>query len=164
MDRAIESAITTALMTYCRGVDRLHADDIVAAFHPDAELHYGPSPTTARAFAELVCASLAEKYTSTQHRISNIRIEPDGTDDGGDRYRVETYILAYHVVPDRGEGRELLTFCGRYLDTFVERDGRWGISHRLLLCDWSARDPLGPEMGGRWAHSGRGEVPDPIYG
>jgi hypothetical protein len=87
--------IEDALRSYCRGIDRLHAPSIEAAFHPGAILEgYGSAePVTIEEFVTNVLASLREKFAATQHRLSNVTIELDG-----DQALVESYVLAYHVV------------------------------------------------------------------
>jgi uncharacterized protein (TIGR02246 family) len=150
--------IHDALLTYCRGIDRLDPEAIAAAFHPDAELiDYGAETLTIEAFAEYAVASLGKRFRATQHRISNTRIEFDG-----DRALVETYVLAYHVEPT-DDGDVLHTFDGRYIDRFELRDGAWLIASRTLRNDWSRVEPIDTPMRGAWVASGRGGSPDPIY-
>jgi hypothetical protein len=150
--------IHDALLTYCRGIDRLDPEAIAAAFHPGAELiDYGAETLTIEAFAEYAVASLGKRFRATQHRISNTRIEFDG-----DRALVETYVLAYHVEPT-DDGDVLHTFDGRYIDRFECRDGAWLIASRTLRNDWSKVEPIDAPMRGAWVASGRGGSPDPIY-
>jgi hypothetical protein len=160
--QAAESAIKQALLSYCRGIDRLDADAVLAAFHPGAELiDYGPEPTTIEAFADRAMASLA-RFTTTQHRVSNINIEfgPQRSD----RALVESYVLAFHVEPGADDGPDrLLTFNGRYIDRFEERDGAWRVATRHLRLDWSRVETIDQTMGGAWVPSGRAGSPDPIY-
>jgi len=154
----IRAAIEDALRSYCRGIDRLHAPSITAAFHPGAVLvDYGPTSSTIEQFADYAVAALGKRFAATQHRISNVTIEIDG-----DHARVETYVLAYHVEEGDG-GRRLHTFSGRYIDRFEERDGAWKIARRTLRNDWSNVVPMGDPMGGTWVASGRSGTPDPIF-
>ncbi len=154
----IRAAIEDALRSYCRGIDRLHAPSIAAAFHSGAMLiDYGPTPSTIEQFVEHAVLALGRRFVATQHRLSNVSIEIDG-----DRARVEAYVLAYHVE-DKGGERRLHTFNGRYIDRFEQRDGAWKISQRTLRNDWSNVVPLGESMGGTWVASGRGGTPDPIF-
>lgn len=75
-DRCIDSEIAEALHRYCRGIDRLDEPALLAAFHPDAELRdYGPEPMTVSAFASNVLPALEQRFSATQHRISNTTIE-----------------------------------------------------------------------------------------
>jgi hypothetical protein len=152
--------IEDALRSYCRGIDRLHAPSIEAAFHPGAILEgYGVGePVTIEVFVTNVLASLREKFAATQHRLSNVTIELDG-----DQALVESYVLAYHIAR-RDDGRTLITFNGRYIDQFEQRDGDWRIARRQLRIDWSDISPMGEAMQGAYVPSGRDGTPDPVFG
>jgi hypothetical protein len=152
------AAIDDALRSYCRGIDRLHAPAIEAAFHPDAILEgYGSGePTPIDVFVPNVLASLRAKFAATQHRLSNVSIAVDG-----DSALAESYVLAYHVIDNGDEGRTLITFNGRYIDRFESRDGDWRIARRTLRVDWSDISPMGAAMAGAYVHSGRDGSPDP---
>ncbi len=173
-DRMINDQVRGALLSYCRGIDRLDPTAILAAFHPGAMLiDYGPEPTTIEAFTERVIPSLRSRYRSTQHRITNLMVDIDGPS-----VLAEAYILAFHVQPGesaeensaRGPDPEtaaqdrLVTFNGRYIDRYTERDGQWRISERHLRCDWSRVEVIEETMGNRWAYSGRGGTDDPLMG
>lgn len=174
---AARQQIHQALLSYCRGIDRLRPELISAAFHPGALLHdYGAEPMSIEQFAEHAPGTLKRKFAATQHRISNTTIEfdsdgggtPDPTGDGsvdGDRgsATVESYVLAYHWEAAADGGR-LHTFNGRYVDRFTELDGCWKIAQRHLRIDWSKVEPVEATMGDRWVHSGRGDDPDPLWG
>ena len=153
-DPELRAAVEDALRSYCRGIDRLHAPSISAAFHPGAELiDYGPQPLTIEAFVAHALGSLQRKFVATQHRISNIT---------GDVAVVETYVHATHVE-DSADGRRLHTFVGRYIDRFEERNGALKIVHRTLRNDWSSVAPMGDAMSGTYVPSGRGDAADPIW-
>ena len=116
------AAIDDALRSYCRGIDRLHAPAIEAAFHADAmpEGYGSGEPTPIGAFVPNVLASLRAKFAATQHRLSNVTIEINGN-----AALVESYVLAYHVIASDADaskdGRTLITFNGRYIDRFEAR-------------------------------------------
>ncbi|MFN3258591.1 MAG: nuclear transport factor 2 family protein [Ilumatobacter sp.] len=156
-DVSSRQQIHDALLSYCRGIDRLDAGAVSAAFHPGAQLEgYAPTVMSIETFVEHALASLGAKFTATQHRISNTRIEE--TDGGA---RVETYVLASHVQTSDG-GDRLLTFAGRYIDRATERDGQWRIEHRTLRHDWSKIEEIAEPMTGAWVQSGRAGTPDPL--
>ncbi len=167
-DAESRAEIEAALRSYCRGIDRLDAAAVLAAFHPAAELHdYGADPMTVEAFVEYALPALEKRFTATQHRISNTTIERDGDDggdDGDDRALVETYVLAFHHQPgDDGAPPRLHTFNGRYVDRFERRAGQWAIARRHLRVDWSRIETVEETMGGAWVASGRAGSPDPVY-
>ena len=151
--------IIDALLSYTRGIDRLDKESVIAAFHPGAILNnYGPEPMPIEDFVEYALPSLKQRYSATQHRVSNIRIEIKE-----DRALVESYVLAYHVETS-GNSKQLHTFNGRYIDTFALRGGHWKISERFLRNDWSKVDDIAEEMAGSsvWVKSSR-DADDPIY-
>jgi SnoaL-like domain len=157
IDSAGRQEIEDALLSYCRGIDRLDPEAVRAAFHPGAMLHgYAPEPTSIEAFVDRALVSLGTKFTATQHRISNTRVEQ--TADGA---RSESYVLASHVQTT-DEGQRLHTFAGRYVDRFTHRDGRWRIEQRTLRHDWSTITPVTETMTGAWVQSGRQGSPDPL--
>lgn len=156
--------IHDALLSYCRGIDRLRADDVRAGFHPAAQLDgYGPGPMTIEDFADHAVRALADRYVATQHRISNTRIE--FSDDGSSAI-VETYVEASHVESPGGDtpnAPRLHIFAGRYIDRCRPDDhGVWKIAGRTLRNDWSRVDTITP-MNGTYVASGRGGTPDPLF-
>ena len=151
--------IVDALLSYTRGIDRLDKESVIAAFHPGAILNnYGPDPMPIEDFVEYALPSLEQRYSATQHRVSNIRIEIKE-----DKALVESYVLAYHVKLSESS-KQLHTFNGRYVDTFTLLDGHWKISERFLRNDWSKVEDITDEMAGSsvWVKSRR-DVDDPIY-
>ena len=151
--------IVDALLSYTRGIDRLDKESVISAFHPGAILNnYGPEPMSIEDFVEYALPSLKQRYSATQHRVSNIRIEIKE-----DRALVESYVLAYHVKSSESS-KQLHTFNGRYIDTFALRDAHWKISERFLRNDWSKVDDITEEMAGSsvWVKSRR-DADDPIY-
>tara|TARA_Y100000746_G_C15374913_1_gene395787 strand:+ start:90 stop:593 length:504 start_codon:yes stop_codon:yes gene_type:complete len=151
--------IVDCLLSYTRGIDRLDKESVISAFHPGATLNnYGPDPMSIEDFVEYALTSLQKRYSATQHRVSNIRVEIDG-----DRALVESYVLAYHVESEE-DSKRLHTFNGRYIDTFTYSDRQWKISERSLRNDWSRVEDITDEMAGSsvWVASGR-NTDDPIY-
>lgn len=156
--------IHDALLSYCRGIDRLRVDDVRAGFHPGAELQgYGSgSAMTIEDFANYAVKALAERFVATQHRIANTRIE---FDDDAMSAMVETYVEASHVEPAVGDGGQRLhIFAGRYIDRCSpDIDGVWKIAARTLRNDWTRVDTITEPMGGNYVASGRGGTADPLF-
>ncbi len=157
-DVELRAVVERALLSYCRGIDRLHPASIAAAFHPGALLiDYGSQTRTIEEFADHAVVSLGRRFVATQHRISNITVERNGASA-----LVETYVHATHVQATPGE-RNLHTFVGRYIDRFEKRGGEWKIAQRTLRNDWSTVVPMADPMAGSYVPSGRGDIPDPIW-
>lgn len=157
--------IQDALLSYCRGIDRLRADDVRAGFHPGAMLNgYGSAEAMAvEGFADYAVKALGERYVSTQHRMSNTRIE---FSHDALSATVETYVEASHVEPFSAElpGHRLHIFAGRYIDRCTpDADGNWKIAERTLRNDWSSVSTIAEPMRGNYVASGRGDTPDPLF-
>lgn len=151
--------IHDALLSYCRGIDRLDPAEVAVAFHAQAELRdYGVDSMPIETFADYATESLKKRFSATQHRISNTTIEFVDDDSSA---LVETYVLAFHVRSS-DDGDSLHTFNGRYIDRFEERDGAWKIVTRTLRTDWTRVEPMGDPMRGAWVASGRDGSPDPL--
>lgn len=127
-------AITETLALYCRGIDRCDADQLAAAFTPDAMIDYGDG---ARPVAEVIPGLIAGlgAMRLTQHNISNtvIRVQ-------GETAKAETNCVALHLMPSP-DGEIELVVGGRYLDRLVKREGRWRIAERLYVMDWNRTSP-----------------------
>lgn len=160
-DLRLHHTVEQALLTYCRGVDRLDPALIARPFHDDALLiDYAPDPVPIGAFAERVVVSLGGRFLATQHRVSNFAVERLRDDVA----RCEAYVLALHAE-DGDDGRRLHTFNGRYVDRYEERAGEWKIAQRHLRLDWSSITPIDEPMQGEstWVRSGRAGSPDPFF-
>ena len=127
-------AIAETFALYCRGIDRCDAEQLAAAFTPDAKIDYGDG---AKPIAEVIPGLMAGLGTMrlTQHNISNtiIRI-------AGDSAKAETNCVALHLIPSPA-GEIEVTVGGRYLDTLARREGRWLIAERLYVMDWNRTMP-----------------------
>lgn len=122
--------ITDALYRYCRGIDRMDADLIRSAYHPDGYDDHGDAfRGTVDEYVPWVLGVLRERFVSTMHTLSNVFIEEDGG-----VAKVESYLIAYHVTAGTGS---LRIFGARYVDRFEDRPGGgWRIAHRILVSEW----------------------------
>jgi hypothetical protein len=73
--------------------------------------------------------------SSLVHLIANVLIELDG-----DEAAVESYHLCFMTGGASGAETDT-TISGRYLDRFGRRNGRWAITHRQVVFDWSRTEP-----------------------
>lgn len=123
--------ICETLYRFARGIDRLDADLVAAAFHEDAVDDHGPFKGCRDDFVNWSMGILAG-YGMTHHRLGNVLIdfiEPDVA-------HCETLLLAMHTHP--ADGYDDLVFA-RYIDRFDRRDGAWKIGKRQVLIDYSTR-------------------------
>lgn len=123
--------IHDCIVRYCRGVDRLDAELLTSAYHPDAIDDHGLFVGTPDAFAAYFIAFHGENQTATQHIITNHHCELDG-----ETAHCETYWLFAGM---NREGPELSLGGGRYIDRMERREGRWAIAARKCLYDWQGK-------------------------
>jgi hypothetical protein len=122
--------ITDCLLRYTRGVDRVDADLIRSAFHPDAIDHHGPVTGTVEDFLDywLPLQSVRE---ASMHYLTNVTIDLDG-----DSAHVESYFTYYGKF--FGDG-EMLVVGGRYADRFERRETGWRIALRVVISEWAMK-------------------------
>jgi hypothetical protein len=129
--------ITEVLYRRARAGDRRDVELALACYHPGAtEEHEGFSGTAAEFIrnVSMISPNSTAAVIGLWHLISNILIELSG-----DEASVESYHLAV-VIGDDDSGETQSSIGGRYLDKFAFRDGRWAITHREVVFDWSRVD------------------------
>jgi SnoaL-like domain len=143
--------IKEAMARYCRGIDRLDADLIRSAYHPDAFDDHGPFKGLRDDFVEWIVPFLRREYVTTSHHLTTQSIEVDG-----DVARVETYAVVVQQK-ESDAGTLQLIANSRYVDRFERRDGDWRIAHRVVVTDsartdtvttWQGTSPLSSLTGG----------------
>ncbi len=127
-------AITEVIHKLARAIDRCDRDLLSSCFHEDATDDHGSFKGTAAEFVDWVIPVL-HAMEATQHNIHNVLIELDGATAWS-----ESYFIAHHRIAT-DDGPQDMIAAGRYLDRFEKRDGRWRISHRHAIYDWSRNDP-----------------------
>jgi hypothetical protein len=153
-----ERAIQAVLTQYARGVDRCDESLLRDCYWPDATDDHGDYKGSGHGFASWVVALLSKVFSSTQHAISNTRIECTLADDLA---RVESYVVARHVT--RSDPPELVEAGARYLDRFSRRDGRWRIARRVCVIDWSRISRIETSFPAGEYQQGRRMPDDPSY-
>jgi ketosteroid isomerase-like protein len=133
--------IRQVALRYCRGVDRLDLDLMASAYHDDATDDHGVFTGPARELCARVVQS-HRRYDATMHCVLNhsITVIDDRHASG------EVYNVTYLVRTAADESRQLDTWWGRYLDTYEPRDGRWAISHRVCVHEWTRSEPMATAM------------------
>jgi hypothetical protein len=129
-------AILDCVTAYTRGLDRLDAELIVSAYHPDAMDDHGMIVAGPGPFAEWAVDMHRRDTAGTLHYQATHSCEIDG-----DVAHAETYWLGA-VRHGGGEG---LTFAGgRWLDRLERRGGQWKIVVRKCIPEWSGTPLLQP--------------------
>ena len=122
-------AIQQVLARYCRAIDRCDKELLKSVYWPDSLEYHGMFNGNAMDFAEFI-VPLLSGMKATIHSISNVLIELDG-----DSAAVETYVWAYHLVPETDGTQTDLIVAGRYLDRFERRNDEWRIAKRTFVLD-----------------------------
>ena len=145
--------ILDCINAYGRGLDRLDADLIRNAYHPDAIDNHGPFVGGVDAFVPFAI-DIEGTFLATHHGITSHNCEVMG-----DTAHAESYVVFFVRLPD---GKTLGAGGGRYIDRLERRRGRWAIAVRRLLMDWSYQVPYDAWLGAEWeAHAGirdRGDI------
>jgi ketosteroid isomerase-like protein len=157
---ADREAIRQAMARYCRGVDRLDADLIKSAYHPDAFDDHGPFKGLRDDFVAWVVPFMRREYVTTSHHLTTQSIEVQG-----DIAYAETYAV---VVQEKHAGQDVLQLVAnsRYVDRFERRDGDWRIAHRVVVTDSARTDTVAPWKGTSPMSSmtrGTRDHDDPVY-
>lgn len=127
--KAVE-AIRECIYRVCRGTDRVDADILRSAFHPDARIHFGKIYEGDLEGWIVSAIKHQGSQSQRQHLVGNIIIRIDG-----DEAFAESYQLDRHKTPMNGEVRDLV-LAARTLDRFARRDGEWKIVERTKVMDW----------------------------
>lgn len=147
--------ILDCINLYNRGLDRLDADAIRAAYHADGIDHHGPFLGTVDEFVPFAI-EIEGTFAATHHGVSTHLCEIEG-----DVAHAETYVHFFVEMSDKpviGAGG------GRYLDRLEKRDGKWAIVIRRLAMDWTFEVPSSAWLGPDWAKfAGRRDRDDLAY-
>jgi hypothetical protein len=124
-------AITEVIYRYGRALDRMDYEMALAVWHEDGLADYGEEiyQGSGHGFVDYVFR-MHQGMIAHQHLVGNILIELDG-----DFAVSESYYHASHRIQD-GETLKQTMMCGRYLDRWSRREGRWAIDQRQTISDF----------------------------
>lgn len=129
-EMAATAAIRRVLGLYCRSMDRIDAELGYAVWHPDGTAHYsGLYEGSGRGFIDWVC-DLHRGMVATSHQVTNVTV-----DVAGDHAVSEAYVTVRLRTPGPDGALVDIVGCGRYLDRWSCRAGRWAIDHRDYVSD-----------------------------
>ena len=147
--------ILDCINSYGRGLDRLDAQLIRRAFHPDAIDNHGPFVGGVDEFVPFAI-DIEKSFLATHHGISSHNCEIKG-----DEAHAESYVFFFVRMPD---GVSVGAGGGRYIDRLERRNGSWAIVVRRVLMDWSFVVPYSGWLGADWERvAGRRDKSDPSY-
>jgi len=124
-----ERQIMDVLHRYSRGFDRCDMEVAKSAYWPDALDDHPGFVGNAHAMCDHFDAYHKDLWETTQHHITNTRIEIDG-----DTAHTESYCF---LAATKRDTRELELIGGRYIRRLEKRDGEWRIAAAVLVADWS---------------------------
>ncbi len=133
--------ILDCINTYGRGLDRLDADLIRNAFHPDAIDSHGAFVGGVDEFVPFAIDVEAAHWL-THHGITSHNCEIDG-----DQAHAESYVLFFVRTRD---GATIQGGGARYIDRLERREGGWAIAIRRVLFDFTFKLPYTDTMGPAW--------------
>lgn len=136
--RSIEELLTRR----GRAADAKDPDAILAEHVPGSRDTHGIFDGTIEDFADYLRTHnyQDDRYGTQRHTVSNVLIHFDTPDVA----RVESYHLAYHRLV-LGSGSFDVHVGGRYLDRCEQVGGRWLLSSRQVVYDWSSSSPATPD-------------------
>ena len=150
-----KQAITEALHKYCRAMDRMDNDLGKSVFHADAPADYGwMYQGTGHGFIEFVYGAHAGMLLH-QHQLGNILIAVEG-----ERAASESYVTVTFRRKDEAGVVVGMRSCGRYIDRWEKRGGRWAISQRLYLHLFDETHPVAESQ---FPSTGTRDRMDPSY-
>jgi hypothetical protein len=128
-----ENELRTLSATYMRGLDRLDPTLVRSVFADDATTHYGAFRGGGDEMPAMAMRALSA-YRTTQHFLGQINLTIDGDTAAG-----EVYFQAFHQHATEDFDRFI---CGRYIDRYARRGGRWLMTHRTEVVDWTRTEPI----------------------
>jgi hypothetical protein len=118
-DLLAKQAITEQLYSYCHGLDKFDRE-LANIWHDGGTADYeGIFQGTGEGFLDWVWP-VHQGCDKTSHQVTNMLISVDG-----DRASSETYVTATLRM-----GETDVVARGRYIDSWSQRDGRWGVDVR----------------------------------
>lgn len=148
--------IRQLLATYCHGCDRADEFEMASVYAEDSWDDHGPRKMDGRKFAVETVEESLETTTLVSHQLGQSLIKVDG-----DRAGAETYFIASLKYPTAaGEAPILNQLGGRYVDTLERIDGKWLISKRICVREWSITHPINNDFleGAGFVDSARGQA------
>jgi len=128
-----KQAIRDVLARYCRAIDRIDAHLARTVWHPDGTADYvGVFTGSGDEFVDF-CLTAHMTFAAHSHQITNVLIELNGETAASEAYVTARlrHTGEQHTATDQ-------VVCGRYLDKWSRRDGRWAIDHRIFVTDISS--------------------------
>lgn len=128
--------IAEVLYRRARAGDRSDAELAHTCYHPGATERHGMFEGLATEFIDVVSFTRPKPGSPIKgmfHLITNVLVDFEGDD--------EAFCESYHVAWCQMTDGTDAAIGGRYFDRFARRGGKWAITHRDVIFDWSRMDP-----------------------
>lgn len=119
-------SIQEQITAYCRALDRLDAELLASAFHPDATYHHPAFEGDREEFVGWAIG-LMKTFVRTHHAITTQTIELFGDEAHAESYCTFNLLAMGSMTLSGG--------MARYIDRLERRDGCWAIAKRVVLID-----------------------------
>ena len=129
--------IRKTLKQYCQACDRGDELPMTSVYAEDSWDDHGRVKAPGPEFARATLASLSRNTDSMFHLLGQTTVNVRGDEAGA-----ETYFIAVAPTSSEDGSRMLNQLGGRYVDVLHRVDGRWLISRRTVVRDWSITLPL----------------------
>ncbi|MFD6860349.1 nuclear transport factor 2 family protein [Rhodococcus sp. NPDC060086] len=123
--------IREVVLRYCRGIDRLDFDLVRDCYHLDGIDHHTGFDGNVDEYIAWVKPRL-ELLGGTMHHVGNHLVELFGDVAISEAYSTNTH----WGHPDRDD----FTSGARFIDLMERRDGRWAITERWAVREWTRSD------------------------
>lgn len=129
-----KQAIYEVVLQYCRGIDRLDLELVRGAYHPDGIDHHTGFDGSVGDYLDWVAPKLA-RLGGTMHTVGNHLVELHGN-----HAISECYLTASHWGAPDAHPAFSFTTGARYVDLMERRDGKWAITERWAVREWTRSD------------------------
>ena len=149
--------IHEVVLRYCRGIDRMDLDLVRSCYHSGGiDWHTGFHGTVEELIPWL--QTKLPRFAGTMHIVGNHQAWVEG-----DRALSETYGTAVHWGEPSTDRSRNFTSGFRYIDLMTRRAGRWAISERHAVREWTRND-VGTHLGAVGSGPrGRRDEDDSLY-
>lgn len=114
--------ITDLMYEYCRALDAMELEELVALFTHDCVVDYGPQIRSEGAAVLRRDLARMWRWARTSHHSGGVQIKFDSPDSA----EVCSYVLAWHEAPDGSTA----TMMGQYHDRVRRTTAGWRIATR----------------------------------
>jgi SnoaL-like domain len=129
--------IRRTLAEYCRGSDRCDEQLMASIYARESWDDHGVVQAPGDEFSRVMCQMVIDTTQTMSHTLGQSSISVTGDEAGA-----ETYFIAVARETTPAGIERCCQLGGRFVDRLVREDGRWKVSHRTVVRDWSVAIPM----------------------